>query len=58
MKTRLATAHLCGLIAALLFFTAGTEAGEINALHRSDTFSVEGPEISLTTVRILGLAAH
>jgi hypothetical protein len=58
VRARLLSA-LCGLIVALLFFTAApTGAGEINSIQRSATFSVVGPEISFTAVRLLGLPAH
>ena len=50
---------LRGLLVALLFLTAApTGAGEINSIQRSATFSVVGPEISFTAVRLLGLPAH
>jgi hypothetical protein len=54
-----AIAFSCGLIAALLFFTAAP-GGEISrsVARRSAAFSVERPEISFTAVRLFGLAAY
>jgi hypothetical protein len=53
-----ATLYLLGTVAALLSFTtAPARAGQVYALYQSATFSPAGSEISLTAVRLLGLAA-